>query len=119
MSYGDAAPPGTGSGGAELDVTFDPRPGKPLGTYTASGAIVTGKGRLIGYSVRATTATTVVVQLYDGGGTNGQCVVDVDAAQGACTVAGPCDPGIRFKRGLYLNVAAGAPSVTVHVVLDA
>jgi hypothetical protein len=89
----------------------------PLGPYTASGQIFTGQGRLVGYTVRATTATAAVVQLYDGDGTGGQMVADVDATQGSAHDGGPGDPGITIKSGLYLNVAAGAPSVVVWVAL--
>lgn len=118
MTYGDSGPAGTANAGGPLDVVVYIRPGKALGPYTASGLIVSGSGRVTGFTFRATTATIAVAQLYDGGGTNGQAIVDMDVSQGFAVTGGPGEPGIRIERGLYFNVQSGAPSLVVWWIPD-
>lgn len=113
MGYGETYPAGGTGGVDESGVAISQQPGAPLGPYTASGKIVTGPGRLIGFSLRATTATVAVGQLYDGEGTGGQMVADIDASQGDALVCGPCDPGVALERGLYFNLASGSASLVV------
>jgi hypothetical protein len=91
----------------------------PLGPFTASGTIYTGSGFLAGFTLMATTATIADSSLYDGSSAGGQQMFRLDVTQGEGTPVGPAFPGLRFRRGLYLNVNSGAPSLVVWIMPDA
>lgn len=87
---------------------------QPLGPITAGGVILRGPGLLTAVTMRATTAVVAVAQLYDGGNNNGQLVLDADTTQGTTFRIEFGDDGVACLRGLFLVIAAGAPSIVVY-----
>lgn len=115
-------PGGFSSAGLGLDedlAVADQYAAYPVGPFTASGQCYTGSGFLAGWSSRATTSAVAETGLYDGTSTGGQLIKELDVSQGFAVIAGPSFPGIRFRRGLYLTVIAGAPKLTLWIVPDA
>lgn len=118
MAYGASISGGSGGAAEGYSPLALPVPARALGPFTASGKVFSGAGRLIGWTLRATTATVVTVTLHDGTDANGQMLADMDASQGFAVSSGPGEPGIRFTGGLYFNVVAGAPSLVLWYVPD-
>lgn len=118
MAYGASISGGSGGASQGYSPLALPVPSRALGPFTVSGKVFSGAGRLIGWTLRATTAVIATATLHDGIDANGQMLADMDASQGFAVSSGPGEPGIRFTNSLYLNVVAGAPSLVLWYVPD-
>jgi len=98
-------------------VAYDPA-ARPIdyGTLTAGSALFGGQARLCGGSLRNTSTTaTAVVDLYDGGGSGGQPVANVNLAANESTRDWLSGEGLRIRTGLYVNVTSGSVRVVLWV----
>ncbi len=72
---------------------------------TGTGQVVAGPGVYQGLSIRNTSGSTAVYQLYDGTAASGTLVATFQLPAGGSAVDNPAS-GVYFGKGLWLQAAA-------------
>lgn len=116
-------PPAPGPGQPSLiylptiDLTSAPVPVTVSASYLANALMYTGCGLIIAVTwVNRAPTAALNADILDGVDATGLPVVQMGAAAGGGGVVTPCLPGIPFRNGLYRNVTAGQPNVTVTFI---
>jgi hypothetical protein len=87
----------------------------PQGPITASGVVLTGAGRLVGWCVSETSGSAAAaVRIYDGAGINTQAVARIAVPANSTNAVGPGSFGIACDRGLYVQIQSGAAEVYLY-----
>lgn len=118
MSYDDVTP---GPGARDSILNTGPYRITPVSAraITASRALVSMGGRLMGWSVRETSGSAgCVVELYDGTSSAGQLIVPVGVGNGTYIGAWFGDVGLDIEQGIFANVVVGVMDIVVYYRFD-
>lgn len=101
----------------EIDLELDSPPVLPVSIPAGqSGAVTGGPTTLCGWSLRNTSAAAVAqIDLYDGADATGQLVATITLAANESTRDYLPQPGVTCRRGVYVNIVAGAVAGAVWV----